>query len=141
MTKKELLQKRNEKWRLASQKIVDLRYNLEDILHMFDEEEKKSERYQQLLESIRQQVTYALGDGLKHQHIRNEIACVAKTLDDRNRENKYSNVISSDTLKVLITKMRFKIHYLLIAVFGAVTIKLLETLPAILQFISEKGGQ
>lgn len=142
MTKKEIFQRRNEKWRIASQKIVDLRYMLEDILHSFNEEEKKSERYFQLVTNIRQQVNYALGEGLNHPHIRNEIANIANTINNEPNENKYANVVKpKESIKTIITKMKLKIQYLIVAILGAVIIKFFETLPIILQFLSSQKGR
>ena len=60
--KHEQYEKKNEKWRIASTKVIDLRYALEDILASFTEEEKQSERYKKFVESTSQQIDHLLGD-------------------------------------------------------------------------------
>lgn len=60
--KHEQYEKKNEKWRVASAKVIDLRYALEDILSSFTEEEKQSERYKKFVESTSQQMDHLLGD-------------------------------------------------------------------------------
>lgn len=60
--KHEKYEKKNVKWRLASSKVNNLRYTLEDILSSFSEEEKQSERYKQFVQTISSQVDHLLGD-------------------------------------------------------------------------------
>lgn len=141
-SKKDIIKKQNEKWRIASQQIVDLRFKIEDILHMFDEEEKKSDRYRQLLESLHQQVHYVLNDGLHHDHIRVEIARILDTLQKESQKLSACKPKTKKSLKLFITQQRFKLQYVIIGVVGAVLLKLIETVPSILQFLFHyKGGE
>ena len=49
------------KWQTTSQRVTDLRYNLEEILdNDFTEEEKQSLRYRQLVESVQNQLDFAV---------------------------------------------------------------------------------
>ncbi len=58
----DVYEQRNQKWREASVKSIDLRYSLEDVLASFSEEEKQSIRYKQFIESVSNQFDHILGD-------------------------------------------------------------------------------
>ncbi len=118
--KHEEFEKRNEKWRIASSKAIDLRYALDDILSSFTEEEKQTIRYRQFVETISQQYDHLLGD--------------------INR-NKQEEIKSQYERKVLtITKKNGWLSYksAIIAAVGAIAVKAVEIIPQVITALT--GG-
>ncbi len=111
-------ERKNEKWRKASNKATDLKYALEDVLASFTEEEKSSNRYRQFIETVSQHFDHSLGDINKKKQ--EESAQAYHKVKKNNGWMSYKSAI--------------------IAVIGAVVIKLIEIIPQLITALSASGG-
>lgn len=111
-------EKRNEKWRKASAKAIDMRYALDDVLASFTEEEKKSKRYAQFIETISQQFDHLLGDVSK-KRIEEEQAKV-QHIKKKNGWLSYKSAI--------------------IAAAGAIIVQFVQILPQLITSIASAFG-
>jgi phosphotransferase system IIB component len=117
-TRHENFEKKNEKWRKSSNKATDLRYALEDVLSSFTEEEKKTVRYTQFVETVSQQFDHILGD-INKKKIEDEKSKVA-IVKKNNGWLSYKSAI--------------------IAAVAAIAVKTVEMLPQIITAISSLFG-
>jgi uncharacterized membrane protein len=116
--KHEDFEKRNEKWRNASIKSVEIRYALDDILSSFSEEEKQSKRYAQFIETISQQFDHLLGDVNK------------KKLEEEKTK--------TDAVKKKNGWLSYKSA--IIAMIGAIAVALVQILPQLITSIASLFG-
>lgn len=117
-TRHEHFEKKNEKWRKSSNKATDLRYALEDVLSSFSDEEKKTVRYTQFVETVSQQFDHILGD-INKKKIEDEKFKVA----DVKKKNGWLSYKSA-----------------IIAAVAAIVVKTVEMLPQIITAISSLFG-
>lgn len=115
--KHEEYEKKNEKWRMASTKAIDIRYALDDILNSFTEEEKKTERYQQFLTTVSQQFDHLLGDRYKNKidEDQEKLRLEQAKLEEERRNNGWVSYKSA-----------------IIAAAGAAAVALIQVLPQLI---------
>ena len=116
--KHEEFEKRNEKWRKASIKAIEIRYALEDIMASFSEEEKSSLRYKQFVETASQQFDHLLGDFHK-----------------KKIEQEQTKV---DTIKKKNGWLSYKSA--IIAAVGAILVQVVQSLPQLITAVSSLFG-
>ncbi|MCS7317588.1 MAG: hypothetical protein NZZ41_04655 [Candidatus Dojkabacteria bacterium] len=138
---KEIFKQRHEKWKMASKKLVDIRFLLEDIFSSFSEDEKQTQRYRQLIEDLKNQVEYVVGNHYSGKHIREEIQEAAKEYYQKhnfeNSEKKSSKISSESSFQKEFLKIKYKykteVIYIFIATLGAIIMKILDFLFSFLR--------
>jgi histone deacetylase complex regulatory component SIN3 len=116
--KHEEFEKKNEKWRKASNKAIDLRYALDDVISSFSEEEKQSLRYKQFIRTVSDHFDHLLGD-INKKRIEEEQSKVVR-IQKKNGWMSYKSAI--------------------IAAGGAVIVQIVQSLPQIISAISSLFG-
>lgn len=117
-SKHEEYEKRNEKWRKASNKAIDIRYALDDIMASFTEEEKQTTRYKQFIDTVSQQFDHLLGD-INKKKLEEERAKVT----DIKKKNGWLSYKSA-----------------IIAAVGAIVVQIIQTLPQLISALSSLFG-
>jgi hypothetical protein len=112
--KHEEFEKRNEKWRKASLRAVEIKYSLEDVLASFDNDEKQTIRYKQFIDTVSNQFDHTLGDINKKKF--EEHDSDIKRIKKQNGWLSYKSAI--------------------IAVVGAIAVQLITTLPQLITVIA-----
>lgn len=121
----EEFERKNEKWRKASAKAIDIRYALDDILSSFTEEEKQTKRYAQFVETVSQQFDHLLGD-VNKKRIEEEQAKVKKeqaVVEHIKKKNGWLSYKSA-----------------IIAAVGAIVVQIVQILPQLITTISSLFG-
>jgi len=90
------------KWQKASAKITNLRWEIENVISDFTEEEKQSKKYQNLLETLD-----LLMDHMLHDYKENKVKKVEKELQSTLKElktlRKNSSLISWRTMVIAVS--------------------------------------
>jgi hypothetical protein len=111
-TKLEEYEKKNAKWREASSDIYDILTKIDTTLNKFSESEKKTTRYQSLVQTLFNHVDHALGDIHKN--------FIKDNTDKHTKQKNYS--VGRITLITAI-----------ITAGGTVLVSLVEKLPELLK--------